>query len=328
MKYTAYFLKFNSPLHIGDYKPDSYESSESFIRSDTINAAILASWASKGNADWIGDGNLPFTISSAFPYYMGESGPTLFFPRVRIPFPMTSYDASKSKLVKKISWMDQSYFEAIINAQDFPATAYEDIQNEFLTSVKLPEEGLLIKQVSERVKIPRERNDDNQSEPFYMERIYFNMGGLYFLATGNELNKLNAALDFLKYEGFGTDRNVGNGFFEWKDSTIDLNLPANAGHSTNLGLYCPNDKASVVAEIDEKSSYDLIKRGGWITEAGYQTIEKESIYMFSEGSVFNKSIDIDGKGNIDLSPRNLPQDLKPSHPIYRNGKTIFVPVNV
>ena len=152
--------------------------------------------------------------------------------------------------------------------------------------------------------------------------------GLACLAAGNELNKLNTALDFLKYEGFGTDRNVGNGFFEWKDCTIELNLPANAGHSTNLGLYCPKDKASVAAEIDEKSSYELIKRGGWITEAGYQTIEKESIYMFSEGSVFSKSIDIDGKGNIDLSPRNLPQDLKPSHPIYRSGKTIFVPVNV
>lgn len=328
MKYNAYYLTFNSPLHIGDYKPDSYESSESFLRSDTLVAAIMSSWSKSGHEDWIGDGNLPFTISSAFPFYEGAGNRTLFFPRVRIPFPMTSHEASKSKMVKKINWIDQAYFEAFINALDFPPSAYDHIQKEFLSSVKLPEEGLLVKQVSERVKIPRERNNENQSEPFYMERIYFNKGGLYFLATGDELHKLAAALDFLRYEGFGTDRNTGNGFFDWESGEISLNLPKNATHSANLGLYCPKDKASVSAEIDEKSAYELIKRGGWITEDGYQTIEKESIYMFTEGSVFKKSENLDGKGNIDLNPRNLPPNLKPDHPVYRSGKTIFIPVNV
>ncbi|MFN6137067.1 MAG: DNA polymerase beta superfamily protein, partial [Planctomycetota bacterium] len=49
----------------------------------------------------------------------------------------------------------------------------------------------------------------------------------------------------------------------------------------------------------------------------HETIEKESIYMFTEGSIFKKSEEVDGKGNIDLKPRQLPDNMKPTHPVYR-----------
>ncbi|MEP7266147.1 MAG: hypothetical protein ABI844_00880, partial [Saprospiraceae bacterium] len=181
---------------------------------------------------------------------------------------------------------------------------------------------------SERVAIPRERNDENQSKPFYMERIYFTNGGLYFLVSGDELNKLEAALNFLQYEGFGTDRNVGNGFFKWHRKEISLNVPTGSAYSACLGLYCPTDKTKVQLEVNDKSSYELVKRGGWITTPGYQTIEKNSIYMFTEGSIFYKKDHIDGKGNIDLTPATLPIEMKPSHPIYRCGRTLFIPVKL
>jgi CRISPR type III-A-associated RAMP protein Csm4 len=332
MTYTAYFLKFTTPLHIGDYKPDSYESTESFLRSDTINAAIIATWAKLGHIDWIEEcnGALPFTVSSAFPYYGEKDNENIFFPRMKLSFDLKDKDTKLSKLIKKITWMDKTYFEKVINAKEIDQTFESHIKKEFLTSNEhFPDNGFMTKQVSERVAIPRDRSEDHKSEPFYMERIYFDNGGLYFLTIGEELDKLEAALNLLQYEGLGTDRNIGNGFFEWHKGEVNIDSPSDTVYATNLGLYCPLSQEKVIEELDaEYSGYDLIKRGGWITSTSHQSIEKDSIYMFGEGSIFKKGDLVDGQKNIDLRPRNLPDNMKPSHPIYRSGCSLFLPVKI
>jgi CRISPR-associated protein Csm4 len=180
----------------------------------------------------------------------------------------------------------------------------------------------IYKKVSERVKIPRDRAQED-SDPFYMERVYFNNAGLFFFVQGDHLDRLEAALHFLQFEGIGTDRNVGNGFFEFSYSDIELGIPQDSEYSSNLGLYYP-DKEKVKAEIDDKSAYELIKRGGWITTPGHMTKEKKSVYMFSEGSIFKKKEAIDGIGNIDLTPEGI--DIR--HNIYRSGKSLFIPVKI
>lgn len=327
MKFKAFFLKFETPLHLGDYKPESYETSESFLRSDTIAAAIISAWAQIGNDAWINEGNLPFTLSSGFPFYCNDNNYNLFFPRPKLPFVLSDRDTKLSKAIKKISWLDQSYFEKVIAGIDISSTLEQHIRGEFLSEIVLPEDGFMTKQVSERVKIPRERSEDNQSEPFYMERLYFKDAGLYFLANGDHLDRITEALNFLQYEGFGTDRNVGNGFFTFSSEEINLTLPEDKGYSISLGLYCPESEDNVKDEIDDHASYDLIRRGGWITTPGYQSLEKNSIYMFTEGSVFHKPAGVSGKASIDLKPK-LPDTMLPEHGIYRCGKTIFIPVNI
>lgn len=334
MTYTTYFLKFITPLHIGDHKPDSYESTESFLRSDTINAAIIATWAKLGHLNWIEEckGALPFVVSSAYPFYGKKGSENIFFPRLKLPFDLIDKDANLSKQMKKITWMDKSYFEAVINAKKIDKTFESHIKKEFLTSDKAyPQDGFMTKQVSERVTIPRERSEENQSEPFYMERIYFDDGGLYFLAVGKQFDRLEAALNLLQFEGLGTDRNIGNGFFEWHSSKIEINGPMDTEYSTNLGLYCPVSKEKIALELGKdnlKTGYELVKRGGWITSSSHQSIEKDSIYMFGEGSIFKKKDVEDGQRNIDLSPKELPASMKPSHPIYRSGCSIFIPVKI
>lgn len=325
MTFTAYFLHFTAPLHIGDYKPESYDKSESFLRNDTIVAAIISAWAKQGHEDWIGNGDLPVAISSAFPFY-GEAGnETSFFPRLKIPLNIRDRKSELAKAIKNITWLDQFYFEKVLNGDDLSDNLENGIKGEFLTQKAIPDD-FMYRQISERVKIPREMNEDSQSEPFYMERIYFKNSGLYFLTYGDGLEKIESALNLLQYEGFGTDRSVGNGFFEWSKRSIELRLPENTEYSASLGLYCPKSKEAMTAELDDHSAYDLIKRGGWITTTGYQTYEKNSIYMFTEGSVFKKSKTIDGVGNIDLTPLALPINL--DHKIYRSGKTIFIPVKI
>ena len=324
MIFQTYYLKFTTPLHLGDYKPDSYEKSESFLHSDTIMAAIFSAWAKSGHADWIiNDGNPHFTISSAFPYYEKGGKKILFFPRIKKPLQIENPDNDIAKLLKKTKWLDQEYFEAIIHNRKLEEIK-NHIQGEYISKHELPKDGLIQKQVSERVRIPRDMSE-SESEPFYMERIYFNDSGLFFLATGTELEKLEKALDFLSREGVGTDRNIGNGFFEWDSGTCDLDIP-DSDYATNLGLYCPENKEQIETQVDSKSSYDLIKRGGWITTEGMQGIEKNSVYMFTEGSVFHTPQTINGNPNIDLTPDIL--EGKIDHKIYRFGRSIFIPVKI
>lgn len=328
MKYNTYYLTFITPLHIGDYKPDSYESSESYLRSDTIIAAILSAWAKSGQEEWIGDGDPGFTVSSAFPFYGIENNEVRFFPRIKLPFNLSDSDSSLSKAIKKITWMDQHHFEKVISKEEHDATFNDHIKGEFITSALDFDKEFMTKQISERVAIPRERSEDKQSEPFYMERLYFNNGGLYFFASGEHIDRLEAALNFLQYEGFGTDRNIGNGFFTWHKTDTEINVPTGAEYSVNLGLFCPQNKDDVASMVDKNAAYDFIKRGGWITKDGHHGIEKNSIYMFTEGSIFKAQKPIDGNPNIDLTPSHLPNEMLPDHKIYRNGRSLFIPVKI
>lgn len=320
MKFTAYFLRFTTPLHLGDYKPDSYESTESFLRSDTITAAIISTWAKQGHENWIGDGNTKFAVSSAFPFYGNTNEEVLFFPKLRLPFNLVDKDSSLSKTIKKIAWVDKDIFEIILNGEYISIDIKEKSKGEFLSQQNIPS-YFIFKSHSERVSIPRDPSND--STPFTMERLVFENAGLYFLASGDDLEKIKIALDLLQHEGIGTDRSIGNGFFTWSSKEIELNVPTHSEYSASLGLYCPERK-NIKEELDDKASYDLIKRGGWITSFGYQSFEKNSIYMFTEGSVFKKNAGVDGVGNLNLTPKDITLD----HTIYRSGKTIFIPVKI
>ncbi len=184
---------------------------------------------------------------------------------------------------------------------------------------------MITKEVMDRVTIPRNREDGDSKDaiPFYMERIRFSGGGLYFMAEGDQLDRVEKALTLLQYEGFGTDRNVGNGFFTFDKGEIEIDCPAQGDYGTNMGLYCPRTKEVLEKQLDKNSRFELIKRGGWITTPEFSTIEKNSVYMFKEGSVFFEKESFSGEGAINLKP-----DYPIDHPIYRCGKSIFLPVNL
>jgi CRISPR-associated protein Csm4 len=327
MNLQAYYLTFDGPLHLGDHKPDNYESSAVYLRSDTLHAAIIAAWAKMGEEQWIDESKTPFTLSSAFPFYIKDKNITRFLPRVKLPFSISDRESGDAKKLKKIAWVDQDYFEKTIQNSPFDNNYRDHIQGEFITSTVLPDNGFIHKQLSERVTVPRNFKEKD-SEPFHMERIYFDNGGLYFFAEGNELEKLDKALDLLRYEGFGTDRSIGNGFFTWCKSMVELSVPKDCNYATNIGLYCPISKDHIAAQLDEKSAFETVKRGGWITTEGHQSIEKNSIYMFAEGSIFNTQNLIDGLPYIDLTPYLLQQPMRPHHKIYRNGSSLFIPIKI
>lgn len=330
MTYKTYYLAFNAPLHVGNHKPESYEQSEDFLRSDTIVAAIYAAWAKMGNVDWIpSDGNPPFTVSSAFPYVeTGKNEYVHFFPRPKVRFNRKeeqNSDGSVRKKIKKVQWLDQEYFESVINHREMTdyGVGNKDLKGNYLSGSNINPEEHITKDLIQRVTISRNTEEPKDSEPFYMERIFFDRAGLYFMASGENLESLEKALIFLQHEGFGTDRNVGNGFFDLKSGSIDIAVPDKSEFMTNLSLYTPESKEEFVNQISHQdTAFEAIKRGGWITTQGYQSVVKKTVMMFTEGGVWYHNKAINGIGNIDLTP----SDYSINHKIWRSGRSLFVPI--
>lgn len=331
-----YKLHFKTPVHFSDERED-YGKSLHSLHSDAMYAAFLASLA-KINYPIPENGELGFTISSLFPFYqkdLKDNQAVYFFPKlVSHPIPDPSLQKIHKQL-KKLKWIDLHYFQEQISGKKLFSADFKqkDIKGVFLTALELPHGGFIHPQVFPRVTVPRLNLIDGKRQdptPFYMERLFFSDdSGLYFItqASENGFQLLEKALDVLKDEGIGTDRNVGNGFFNWSKDSITIDLPESQ-HAMCLGMFLPESEQQLKNLMqDDKAAFDFKKRGGWITTSPYGKFRKNSIYMFVEGSIFyiNRIDRPIVKGRIaDLKPK---VDFNPlNHSIFRNGKSIFIPV--
>lgn len=330
---TIYKLHFTSPVHLGDNR-DDYGISLKTIASDTMYAAITSCLAKLGK-QIPKNGDLGCSISSSFPFYQKakdcKEEEVLFFPKPLMRTIPNLKDISQAKRIKKVSWLDKSYFEKVLNGNRLfegnEAADIDNIKDDFLTDKEI-DENFIYSQVSPRVNVSRSGEKD--AEPFYMDRIYFkNYSGLYFIAKG-DTSLLDSAMNLLQWEGIGTDRNIGNGGFEFEKKDIQINLPDNCHYIMALSSFIPESKEQLTSLLDaENIAYDFLRRGGWITTPPHNTIRKNVIYAFTEGSIFNNAearFQILGK-LVDLKPE-LDSEPKIVHPIWRNGKSIFVPIKL
>lgn len=328
-EFKCYRLKFKSPLHIGEGKED-YSNSRDKILSDSLHSAIIACLAMQG-VEIPKDGDLGFNISDMFPYYKD----TYFFPKPMSQKLPQLDDVTKAKKVKKVSWVDSYYFEKALKGEEIVEESKIDdlIKDAFMMQSVGDFEGIYDSGISARVKVSR--YFDRDAVPFYMDRMHFKKdAGMYFLADGNTDN-LERALNLLQYEGLGTDRNVGNGDFEYEIESLSIDIPEdNCSNLFSLSTYIPKGKDELEELLcGENVSYKMEKRGGWITSYPYNTFRKNAIYAFSSGSIFSNreescsdGIYIKGK-IVDLKPE-LPSSQSIDHPIWRNGKSIMLPIKI
>lgn len=333
-KFKVYKLHFTTPLHIGDERADYGVSLKSF-HSDAMYAALTACLAKVGKKIPV-NGDLGFTISSLFPFYQKDNEkdgnvakPVYFFPKLLNQQLPKLEDINKAKKIKKVSWLETAYFEKLISG----ATLFENnkeiesIKGDFLCDDKI-EKDFISSQVSQRVKVSRDFSKD--AEPFYMDRLFFKeKSGLFFIVEG-ETKLLDIALDILQHEGVGTDRNVGNGYFEFTTDEIELDLPKSE-MVANLSMFCPESKEQLSQMLEsEHVAYDFAKRGGWITTSPFNSFRKKTIQMFTPASVFKHEEEISNPivlGKIvDLNPNLSFEDI--DHPIWRSGRSIFIPVKL
>lgn len=336
-KFKIYKLHFSSPLHISGSRDDSGLSLRT-IQSDSLYSAIMATLAKVGT-EIPSNGDLGFSLSSTFPYFQEtcEKAPTYFLPMpLRTKLPQLK-DVSNAKIVKKVKWVDYRLYDKVLSGFSF-FDEKEDylpfIQNGYLTKEILPKDAngtcdFIKSEVSQRVLISS-RNGEDDALPYYIDKISFSyMSGLYFLTIG-ETELLDKAINILSQEGLGTDRNIGLGVFEVQEDTIALNVPEETNCQISLSMLIPETEQQLHQLLSsEHVAYDLTRRGGWITTYPYNTLRKNAIYAFMPGSVFNKTVSdelpIIGK-IVNLTPEI--GELTPNHPIWRNGKSIMLPISL
>lgn len=335
-KFNIYKLHFTTPVHFGDSR-DDYGISLKITQSDTLYAAVVSCLA-KLREKIPDDGDLGCSISSLFPFYQKDknSKAVLFLPKpLKQSLPKLE-DVGNAKKIKKVTWLDVRYFNKVINGDVLfeQETDIENTKKEYLTAEPIVED-FITSQVSPRVTVSRLGDEDAQ--PFYMDRVFFkDRSGLYFIVIG-DTTLFEKGLKLLQYEGIGTDRNVGNGFFEFTEGTMEIELPESAAMSMSLSMFIPESKDQLGGMLQgEGVAYDFTRRGGWITTSPHNRLRKKFIHAFMPASVFSlpaKDICIYGK-MVDLRPEitdeiTHTQGLeKFQHPIWRNGKSIFIPIKI
>ena len=252
-KFKIYKLRFTTPLHIGDERAD-YGTSLQTIHSDTLYAAMTAVLAKIG-MEIPDDGDLGFTISSLFPFYEKEDEkakdikPVYFLPKLKLqPIPPKELQ-NEAKKIKKIEWLDIEFFSKMINGEPLFDDKFKLswLNGKYLSSKKI-DKDFITKEVNPRVQVSRDFSKD--AEPFYMERLYFKeKSGMYFIAVG-DTSRIDLALKILKDEGIGTDRTIGNGFFEFETDEIELQLPK-GNRIANLSLFIPENQTQLDELLDE-----------------------------------------------------------------------------
>lgn len=328
---TIYKLRFTSPLHISNSRSD-YGISLRTIDSDTMYAALTTCLAKLGK-NIPENGDLGFTISSLFPYYQKtkEDKPLYFFPKpINAKIPDT---AENRKQIKKIKYLDAGYFSQILSGKI--AIKDKDIKGDYLCSGEIDKDFIYSK-VAQRVRI-KDRTLHEEAEPYFVDKVFFkDYSGMFFIVQG-DTTLLDKALPLLATEGIGTDRNVGNGFFEYTTDTISINIPKKANYFLNLSMFFPESKEQLKSLIinkennenneDENIAYDIQRRGGWITSYPFQSLRKNVIYGFSAGSVFKKETSgLETLGKIvDLRPKWNDNNM---HHIFRCGRALILPINI
>jgi CRISPR-associated protein Csm4 len=271
-----------------------------------------------------------FTVSSCFPFSKNIGGDfEYFFPKPSIKvFRHLETSAKEPKKIKKLKWINKKLFEKILNGEDVSNIDLSILTGEYLPSSKLIHDEFMVKDVQLRIAVPRSSDD---TEVYYVEKTWFAKdSGFYFLINYQNQGvqeKVHKALKLLKLSGLGTDRSVGMGQFEYEVDSIKLNLPSESDYSISLSLFLPENNDSLEGSLDSTCSYELIKRGGWITDFGYTTYRKNMVYMFQEGSVFKVTGNEKGIGGyVDLRPKNTPVNI--DHPVWRVGRSIFLPIKL
>ena len=341
-KFSICRLHFTSPVHLGDTR-DDYSISLKTVSSDTMYAALTSSLAKIGR-EIPENGDLGFSISSLFPFYQKDldSEPIYFFPKPLRSSLTQLKEIEKVKAIKKIQWLDEKEFSKILqgdyssmNSSESEESAASPIKGHYLTNQAV-DKDFIFSSGSQRVKVPRDYSIEKDATPFYMDRISFkDYSGLFFIIDG-KTNLLKPALDILQFEGIGTDRNIGNGLFSYDIciDEIELDLPdsQNTEYVLSLSMFIPETKKQLTEMLKgDKTGYDFVRRGGWITTHPFNTYRKNAIHAFIHGSVFShkmpENIEISGR-IVNLRPEIELGQGKVDHPIWRNGRSFFIPIVV
>ena len=342
-------IKFTSPFRFGaDNSGVGIEDAQPFFHSDTLFSSLCNAWARFGildNDELISCGE-KFLLSSSFIYVYKDSA--VYF----VPKPLISCCWLKGlqctqkeqleKLIKKAHWVTSDMFMHWLNSNPPDCVFPENPRklSERLDYGSLFREQIVVKHAQDRLT--------GACNLFYENQFEFKEApscGLYFFVTLKDhsfQDKFNLGLKALSQTGLGGERNFGLGRFE-VDNANGVLIPIEKDGSDleflfedsicshrclfSLSLPTQSEINQLASNTDSQiAQYDIVLRKGWtFSSVNMYQMKRQSIYMFSEGSVF--SINRCPVGRIeDLAPLDDIKNTNFPHPIFRFGKSFSVPL--
>lgn len=334
-----YKLKFLSSLHIGENDIEYTEDEKNTgninhtISSDTLYSAILFVWSLlfDDNIEELIN-NLPFRISSTFPYFEDDKINKKFYP-----IPIGSIDnlikkgedniKDDIKKLKKIDFIEEDIFleyfnnkknyvnnikkliielkksekdkcKPIKNCDDkknrnSPSNYYKNYKLNYCDSFERP-----------RTKIDRLKNTVIDEGFYYSVDLYFKKNsGLFFLVEFDEnkniekfIKKFDSVLRLLGDNGIGADRSIGKGIFIFKKEEFNkLKLVKNnIKDYVLLSSYLPS-KEEIEKGVLDNSSYKLSLRSGHPDYILAKNLTMKNLMVLTSGSVIKYGYEIKGK---------------------------------
>lgn len=327
-KFHLYRLCFEGGWHLSRGRP-GLERGGRTLHSDKLMSAMFVALLQLQDCDRsFFDG---IRISSAFPF-IGES---FFFPVPTAGVKWKQEGGLSEKKLKKVKYLEKELFEDCLAGKpvDLGKGHIREGLAEFAFGSKqetkknaaLPFRHSVRNQVAIPLPPVNPLEPRGDARPFAVERTLAGKdAGLFFLASflaaGQWEALLPAALNVLADEGIGAKRSTGLGVFSWKKESFSLKVPVASSHSLNLGLYSPQ-KEEASKELLQKSSYQLVQRGGYASHAASMSnrhYRKKAAFLFREGGSF--------PGTPTGKLLNLAPDiLEGVHPVWREGRPLFLP---
>ena len=148
--------------------------------------------------------------------------------------------------------------------------------------------------------------------------------GIFFLADGPDVSKLEAVLRLFRHWGFGADRTSGKGFFDVAIQDFELPQPAGSNAMVSLSLFRPRPEDLTAldshAADDARFQYRIEMREGYVSANSFY-LPKEPHRYFAEGSVF-PLLTLREERHLG----ELVHQFDKPHPVYDNGFGFMVPL--
>jgi len=348
-------LKFGrTPVHFGELGI-GMESTAERVRSDTLFSAWVSAYARLFRKQDVEEllknfQNHPqplFRLSSTFIYREVE-GKTIYYlpcPLQRpINYPDKDFDFSKE--YKKLNYLPLEVWQRWYQGEGWKDTDTKELKNKTeklkTQNDQLEKAGTFdIGEAYESCKIPKIAVDrTTRATNLYHTKFvqYKENSGLYFLAEFSNPDWENTFLNvlhFLGEEGIGGERSSGAGQFQVESIALDSDWERVRKFSgisgkinyTLMSLFWESplspDLLDAEGNLKKKSSYELQKRGGWVSASpsGSQR-RRQSLQMFSEGSVFP----VQPQGKLaDVTPDSFEHQIN-GHKVYRSGVSLSLPI--
>lgn len=353
METRAYRLQMRSPLHVGEQGIGN-EQTLAYIPSDTLFSAFVVTWSTvPGLLDTLAalvdpEAPPPLLLTSAFPY----AGDVRLLPRPAVPLAPTLLKDETTKNVKRVKWVSETVFAALIGGIEQAALDVLWEQKELLQGgavwVTAEEWRLLKKGLSLSTPddvllwgtdvVPRVTVDriTNASQIYHVGRTFFADGcGLWFAARGEAiwLDRLEQVLALKAVEGIGGLRSVGNGQFTlYKDAAPSLLTDSTTTAEAEYGEILLSRLAPAADEMArlraDAASYQLVLVGGFSGTPGTNPVVRRQVRMVTEGSVIGAASASNRPPGqlVDVTPPEVASWL--GHSLYRYGYGFTVPVRL